>query len=878
MTPTYRSGREIRTLFLRYFQEHGHLVLPSSSLVPSNDPTLLLTNAGMNQMKPFFLGEATPPAPCLVTAQKCFRTVDIDSVGDESHLTFFEMLGNFSVGDYFKEGAIRLAWEFLTRVVELPGERLYPSIYPEDDESFKLWQTVAGVPPERIVRLEDNWWEMGRTENGPYGPNGPDSEIYFDRGEEYGCGQATCAPGCDCPRFLELWNLVFTEYDNDPTGVRTRLPRPNIDTGMGLERLTMLLQGKRSIYETDLFFPYIELAAELSGTAYGVDDDTDRALRVVADHSRAMTFLIADGVLPSNEGRGYILRRILRRAVRFGRVLGLDRPFLVDLARAVVQEMGDVYPELVQRSDFIYKVVEMEEARFSQTLNVGLNVLDGLVSAARAAGRSELAGEDVFRLYDTFGFPLEVTSELASEAGLSVDLAGFEALMNRQRESARAAARFGSAKRQNLEVYQDFPLEVTFLGYERLDATSQIVGMIANGQSVGRLSAGEEGEIILRETPFYAESGGQVGDTGIIQNERGVADVLDTQRPVPNLIVQRVRIKDGYLLSGDLAEAQVDRARRLAVARHHTATHLLHRALREILGTHVQQAGSLVAPDRLRFDFTHFRPMTPEEIAQTEERVNREIRANLARETTVTTYPEALAAGAMALFGEKYGDQVRMVCLGDYSCELCGGTHVERTGDIGYFHVTAEESVGAGVRRIEAVTGDAADRVVRERIGLLARLSQELGGDVETRVHSLLEELQAERRHAQQLQRQLAARDVERLLDQAVRVDGLTVVAARVEVPNQETLREMGDLIRGRVSPSVVALGSVFNGRPGIVVMVGGNAGVSARDIIGKVAPTMGGGGGGSPQVAQAGGRAPEKLDEALGQVVSAVQALVDNR
>ncbi|HEX5417964.1 MAG TPA: alanine--tRNA ligase, partial [Chloroflexota bacterium] len=701
------SSNDVRRLFIQFFQERNHLVLPSSSLVPSNDPTLLLTSAGMVQIKPYFLGEALPPAPRLASIQKCFRATDIEKVGNERNLTFFEMLGNFSVGDYFKAGAIEFAWEFLTNRVGFDSNRLYPSVFPDDQEARDLWQKIAGVPPERIVALEDNWWEAG-----PVGPNGPDSEIYYDRGAEFGCGKDTCAPGCDCARFLEVWNLVFMQYYRDPTGVQTPLPRKNIDTGMGFERLTMLLQEKKTVYETDLFAPIIERAAEIAGIRYGQSDQTDFALRVIADHSRSVTFLIADGVLPSNEGRGYILRRILRRAVRFGRLLGIEKPFLQRTVQVVINLLGYAYPELVGREDFILKVVEMEESRFSQTLTVGLRLLDELIAGAKAAGQNELAGEEVFRLYDTYGFPVELTTELAQEAGLSVDLAGFETSMARQREAARAASRFVASKNLGKEAFAQLPLEVEFLGYERLDATSQIVGMFKGGQLVGEMLDGDEGDIVLRDTPFYAESGGQIGDTGTLANERGRAEVVDTQRPVPNLIVHRVRIVQGSLMSGDIVEATVDAARRADIARNHSATHLLHQALRQTLGPHVQQAGSLVAPDRLRFDFTHFGPVSPDELARVEEQVNREIRSNLVKDTVQTTYQEALAAGAMALFGEKYGERVRMVCFGDYSCELCGGTHVERSGDIGYFLITGEESVGAGIRRIEAVTGSTADRVV----------------------------------------------------------------------------------------------------------------------------------------------------------------------
>ncbi|HVC31939.1 MAG TPA: alanine--tRNA ligase [Chloroflexota bacterium] len=864
------TSNQIRASFLQFFQEKNHLVLPSSSLVPQGNPSLLLTNAGMIQMMPYFLGEAVPPAPRLASAQKCFRTVDIDRVGDERHLTFFEMLGNFSVGDYFQEGAIAFAWEYLTRRVGLEPDRLYPSIYPTDEAAFRAWQTIAGVPPERIVRLEDNWWKVG-----PTGPNGPDSEIYYDRGEAYGCGQATCAPGCECARFLEIWNLVFMQYYTDQTGASTPLPRKNIDTGLGLERLTLLLQGKRTVYETDLFLPIVERAASIAGVTYGVDERTDYSLRVIADHSRAVTFLIADGVLPSNEGRGYILRRVLRRAIRHGRLLGIQQPFLIETVQVVIDLMAGAYGELGQRQEFILKVVEMEETRFSQTLTAGLSVLDQMIAGARESGQQQLSGQEVFRLYDTFGFPMELTVELAEEAGLTVDLDAFEQAMQQQRAKARAASKFGAGPRQSAEAYAQLPLDVTFLGYERLDATSQIVGMIVAGQLVGKMELGDEGEIVLRESPFYAESGGQVGDTGKIANERGVAEVLDTQRPVPHLIVQRVRIVEGALLSGDIVEASVEAERRADIARNHSATHLLHKALRETLGTHVQQAGSLVAPDRLRFDFTHFRPVSPDELAAIERRVNQEIQCNLPKETTITTYQEALAAGAMALFGEKYGERVRMVCLGDYSCELCGGTHVERSGDIGFFLIVAEESVGAGVRRIDAVVGQSADRVVRERLSTLDRLAKRLGGEPEQRVQALLEELQEERRHVAQLQRQLAAGQVEGLLRQAVKVDGVKVITATVQAPNQEALREMGDILRERAGRGVVVLGSVFNGKPGLVAMVTPGVAVNASELVRKVAGAIGGSGGGRPDVAQAGGRFPDKLNEALDQVVPLVRTLL---
>jgi alanyl-tRNA synthetase len=856
------SGPELRRLFLDYFREKGHLVVPSSSLIPHGDPTLLLTSAGMVPFKPYFMGEAAPPAPRLTSCQKCFRTTDIESVGNERNLTFFEMLGNFSIGDYFKEGAIEFAWELSTQRLKLPAERIWVTIYPEDDEAEAIWRDKIGMPAERIVRHKENWWGPA----GNSGPCGPDSELYLDRGVELGCGALTCAPGCSCPRFLEFWNLVFMQFYQDETGKRTPLPRKNIDTGMGLERLAMMLQGAPTVYETDLFRPIIEQACALTGKRFGESADIDFSLRVIADHSRAVTFLIADGVLPGNEGRGYILRRILRRAVRHGRRLGLDRPFLVDTSRTVVDLFGEAYPELLERRAFIERVVGNEEVKFGQTLQLGLAVLDEAIADLKARGETVIPGEIAFRLHDTYGFPRELTDEVAREHGLSVDEAGFEAAMARQREQARTAQRFAVGQRNDAQVYQQLVVPAcTFLGYERLDAETVVTAILEGERSVAQADAGSEVEIVLRETPFYAEAGGQVGDTGWIIGPHGRAQVLDTQRPLDPLIIHRARVTEGWLEVGEAVRAKVDAQRRLDIMRNHTATHLLHRALREILGTHVQQAGSLVAPDRLRFDFTHLAPLTAEERVAIERLVNERIRDAMAVSTSITTYQEAVAAGAMAFFGDKYGATVRMVSTGDFSRELCGGTHVSNTGQIGFFLLVSETGIGAGLRRVEALTGRGAEEYVRSQLRVLDRASARLGGgDVEARLESLLAELQQARRQVQELQRQIGHGEVERLLAQAQDIDGLRVVTGDVRVPDRAALLELGDELRGRIGRGVVVLGSIVAEKPAFVAMVTPGVGVHAGRLIRQVAALTGGSGGGKPEVAQAGGKDPERLPEAL--------------
>src|SRR5438270_6225776 len=681
------TGTEIRERFLDFFVSKGHLKVPSSSLVPRNDPTVLLTTAGMQQMIPYFLGRETPPALRLTSAQKCFRTTDIDKVGNERSLTFFEMMGNFSVGDYFKREAIAFAWELLTGVFKIPANKLYPTVHPEDDEAPRWWSEIAGYPDEAIVRLEDNWWGPP----GASGPCGPDSEIYYDRGVEHGCGRADCKPGCECERFLEIWNLVFMQYYQDLDGTRTPLPRKNIDTGLGLERLTMVLQGKESVFDTDLFRPIIDRFAAMANTTYGQDAKHDISLRVIADHGRALVFLAADGVRPSNEGRGYILRRLLRRAVRHGKLLGLDRPFLSEAADTVINLMKSHYAELGQQRDRIVEIISLEEKKFNQTLNAGLSLLTGLIEELQQKGRHAIPGEEAFKLYDTHGFPLELTQEVAAEHGLTVDVSGFEQAMKRQQERSRAPGAFTQAQDDQplLEVLKRVgPTE--FTGYEGITGSGNVVALIVDGAEVESISTPQRAMLVLDSTPFYAESGGQIGDQGDISGSVGVFHVQDTRRPVKGLIVHYGEMLEGYMRAGEKVQASVIEQRREDTIRNHSATHLLHKALRDIIGPQVEQRGSLVEPERLRFDFACPRALTSQEIALIDEQINRWIRADLPIHTNIMPLQEALTTGAMALFGEKYEDEVRVVSMGK-SIELCGGTHCSSTGQIGLY-ITIQET------------------------------------------------------------------------------------------------------------------------------------------------------------------------------------------
>jgi len=867
------TSTEVRQLFLDFFVRKGHLRVPSSSLIP-DDPTVLLTTAGMQQMIPYFLGVETPPSRQLTSAQKCFRTTDIDKVGNERTLTFFEMLGNFSVGDYFKRGAIEFAWEFLTQVVKLPADRLHPTVHPEDKEAPKLWSEIAGIPDEGIVRLEDNWWGPP----GDSGPCGPDSEIYYDRGVEHGCGRADCKPGCECERFLEIWNLVFMEFYQDLEGARTPLPRKNIDTGLGLERLTMVLQGKESIFDTDAFRVIIDRFAALANTAYGKDEKTDISLRVIADHARALVFLAADGVLPSNEGRGYIFRRILRRAVRHGRLLGLDKPFLAEAADTVINLMSGHYVELDQRRDRIVEILSLEEKKFGLTLNAGLSLLNNMLEDLKQRGRTVLSGEDAFKLYDTHGFPLELTQEVAAEHGFTIDVSGFEQSMQQQQERSRAASAFtrGRDDEALAEVLKRVG-PTAFTGYEGVTGSGKVVGLVVDGEEVESISAPQEALVVLDSTPFYAESGGQIGDRGDISESMGVFQVEDTRRPLKGLIVHYGQISEGYIRVGDEVQANVNAQRREDTMRNHSATHLLHKALRDIIGPQVEQRGSLVEPERLRFDFASPRALTAAEVAKVDDQVNRWIRQDLPVITKIMPLKDALETGAMALFGEKYEGEVRVVTMGK-SVELCGGTHCSATGQIGLYITTQETSIAAGVRRIEALTGRGAETYLRKRSALVEAISAKLQTQpdmLESRVDQLTQELAIERRQVAQFQREAALRQAEALAQKAQEVSGIPVVATTVDVPDDKVLREMGDMVLKRLGrPGVVVLAGNFGDRVGIQVSVSPELtkrGLHAGKIAGAVGQRLGGRGGGRPESAQGGGKNKAKLGAALDMVAKLV-------
>ena len=878
------SGEEVRRRFVEFFAQRGHREVPSSSLVPHNDPTVLLTTAGMQQMTPYFMGLEQPPAQRMVSVQKCFRTVDIDEVGDESHCTFFFMLGNFSVGDYFKRESLEWSWEFLTRELAIPDDRLYPTVHPDDQDAHRIWRDVIGIPEERIGQLDDNWWgPVGAT-----GPNGPDSEIYFDRGPEHGCGAPDCAPGCDCERYLEIWNNVFMEFVQHPDGTRTPLPRQHVDTGMGLERLAMVMQQAESVYDIDLYQAIIQHVAKQAGVTYGGDPEIDRALRIIADHARGGTFLIADGVLPGNEGRSYVLRRILRRAIRAGRKLGLEDPFLAGVAGVVIDQFAHHYRELSDRRVQIEKVLAHEEESFGRTIDAGtirFHATAKMVIAAAAERGETVAntfpGREAFRLYDTYGFPFDLTVDLAREQGLEIDRTGFEEALAEQREISRggAADAFRDRARSRAEVYVELAQGPTeFLGYGETTAEARILGLVGADGPREEAEAGDTIEVILDRTPFYGESGGQIGDTGWIRTDTGLIDIDDTFKPTPDVHVHRGIVAEGFARTGEPARVEIDAERRAAIRRNHTATHLLHRALRTVLGEASRQAGSLVAPDRLRFDFTSLEGVNAGQLANVAAIVNHEITRNVPVTTEVRAYQDAVEGGAMALFGEKYGDSVRVVEVAGFSQELCGGTHVRATGDIGPFLIVSEGSVAAGVRRIEAVTGDAAI----ERMLTQQRILEESGRalratwlEAPEHIDALQERVRGLERETERLRGQLAAARAGDLLDRAVDVNGLRVLAARADVEGKDALRQMGDRLRDRMGSGVVVLGAVIDGLPSLLAMVTPDLvaqGVKAGDIVRETAAIVDGRGGGRPELAEAGGKDAGKLDAALAAVAGIVE------
>lgn len=864
------NSSEIRRAFLSFFEERGHKVIPSSSLIPHGDPTLLLTTAGMVQFKPYFLGEAIPPSRRLTSCQKCFRTTDIESVGDSKHLTFFEMLGNFSIGDYFKKEAIAWAWEFVTQRLALSPKNLWITIFYEDEEAFHYWREI-GVPEPRILRFgeKENFWGPA----GNSGPCGPCSEIHYDFGAQVGCGKPTCAPNCDCGRFSEIWNLVFTQYNQDETGQRTLLPRPNIDTGMGLERITAAVNGKVSVYETDLLVPLVKCISDLAGKGYGANTDADNAMRVVAEHSRGISFLIADGVVPSNEGRGYVLRRLLRRTALFGRRLGLDKPFLTETAKAVMELMGSLYPEIVQRREFVLKVIEFEEARFRETIDTGLELIEAVMVKEANRKTKQISGEDAFRLYDTYGFPVELTREIAGEHAFSVDIEGFEKEMVKQRERARASHKFETSLVSDTVTGEQLGIpETAFVGYHTLEQKSVVLSILVNGSLIDNVAEGQTASLILEETPFYGEMGGQIGDTGEIRGASGRFLVTNTVRIPGDVIVHEGKVVEGNLAVGDEVRAIVDRERRLDIARNHTATHLLQAALRQVLGEHVQQRGSLVAPDRLRFDFSHLEAMTEAEIGEVQHIVNEKIRQNLPVFSEETAYERAIEEGAIALFNEKYGNVVRLMKIGRpaVSAELCGGTHVTSTGEIGYFQIISESGIGTGLRRIEAVTGRGAETYFDRRLATLESVAKTLGAsaeDVQEKLSDVAAELAKERKRVLALERELAKREAESLVSRAEKVNGVTLLVARTPASSQQVLREMADFLRDKLKSAIIVLGTVYEDKPYFLTVVTPDLvekGYNAGDIVKQVARVAGGGGGGRASLAQAGGKYKDKVDEAL--------------
>lgn len=873
------KAAEIRAKWLEFFASKGHQIEPSAPLVPHNDPSLLWINAGMAPLKPYFDGRVKPENPRIANSQKCIRTNDIENVGKtRRHHTLFEMLGNFSIGDYFKEEVITWAWEFLTspQWIGFEPEKLSVTVYPEDEEAFKFWNEKIGLPAERIVKLQDNFWDIGE------GPCGPCTEIFYDRGEKYGdLSDPECYPGGENERFLEVWNLVFSQFNHNKDGSYTPLPNKNIDTGAGLERITSIVQDVDSNFDTDLFMPYIERTSAISGIKYKTNAEYDVAFKVIADHVRMVTFAVGDGVLPSNEGRGYIIRRLLRRAVRYGKVLGIDRPFLWELTATVGEVMGSYYPEVLEKREFIEKVIRTEEERFHETLTDGLAILADLCAKARAEGKNEISGPDAFKLYDTYGFPFDLTEDYATEQGMVVDREGFDASMEEQRERARAARQETDSMKVQGGPLADYTDKSEFIGYDQLTAEARVIAIVADNQFVDAAGVDEKVLVILDRTPFYAESGGQVSDVGTLTGNGTTAEVLGLSKAPYGQHVHQVAITAGALRVGDTVTAAVNAAERGDTIKNHTATHLLHKALKEVLGEHVNQAGSLVGPERLRFDFSHFGAVTPDELADIERRVNEQIWLGTELDISLKPIAEAKSMGAMALFGEKYGDIVRVVRVGDYSLELCGGCHVRNTSQIGLFKIVSEGGIGSGVRRIEAVTGKGAYNYLDDQLGLLkqaAALLKSSVADVPKRIEAAQAEARQLQRDNESLQGKLSRLEAADLVGQAKSVGGVTLLAAQVNASGMDALRGVADELKAKLGSAVLALGAVDGDKVNLVVAVTNDLvgkGLHAGKLIKVIAAICGGGGGGKPELAQAGGKDPSKLAEALAAAERLVSAQV---
>ncbi|WP_305926680.1 alanine--tRNA ligase [Bacillus mycoides] len=874
------TGAQIRQMFLDFFQEKGHAVEPSASLVPHEDPSLLWINSGVATLKKYFDGRVIPQNPRITNAQKSIRTNDIENVGKTArHHTFFEMLGNFSIGDYFKEEAITWAWEFLTsdKWIGFDKELLSVTIHPEDEEAFTIWNEKMGVPKERIIRLEENFWDIGE------GPSGPNTEIFYDRGESYGndFSDPELYPGGENERYLEVWNLVFSQFNHNPDGSYTPLPKKNIDTGMGLERMTSIVQDVPTNFDTDLFMPMIGATESISGEKYRNGDlEKDMAFKVIADHIRTVTFAVGDGALPSNEGRGYVLRRLLRRAVRYSKKLNINRPFMFELVPVVGEVMKDFYPEVLEKKDFIAKVVKNEEERFHETLHDGESILAEVIAKAKEEKTTVISGVDAFRLYDTYGFPIELTEEYAEEAGMTVDQAGFENEMEKQRERARAARQDVDSMQVQGGVLGEVKVASEFVGYGTVATESNVVALVKNGEYTDSLQAGEEGQLMLDVTPFYAESGGQIADRGYLLADGVKVVVKDVQKAPNGQNLHKVVVEEGTLTKDAAVKAVIDTKNRSSVVKNHTATHLLHQALKDILGTHVNQAGSLVTSERLRFDFSHFGQVQADELEKIERIVNEKIWESIDVAISQKAIEEAKEMGAMALFGEKYGDVVRVVQVGDYSLELCGGCHVDNTASIGIFKIVAESGIGAGTRRIEAVTGKSAYELMNDQVGLLKEAAGKMKTnpkDILTRVDGLFAEVKQLQKENESLAAKLSNIEAGNLTDSVMTVDGVNVLAAKVNVADMNNLRTMMDDLKNKLESAVVVLASVNDDKVNILAGVTKDLisqGYHAGKLVKEVASRCGGGGGGRPDMAQAGGKNPAQVEEALAFVQEYVKSV----
>ena len=871
---------ELRRMFLEFFESKDHLAMKSFSLVPHNDNSLLLINAGMAPLKPYFTGQEIPPRRRVCTCQKCIRTGDIENIGKTArHGTFFELLGNFSFGDYFKTESLHWSWEFLTQVVGLDPDRLYPSIYLDDEEAFKIWNEEIGVPAERIFRFgrEDNFWEHGA------GPCGPCSEIYYDRGEKYGCGKPDCTVGCECDRYIEVWNNVFSQFENDGHGNYTELAQKNIDTGMGLERLAVVVQDVDSLFTIDTNKALLDRVCQLAGKEYQKDYETDVSLRIVTDHIKSCTFMISDGIMPSNEGRGYVLRRLLRRAARHGRKLGIEGKFLANLSDTVIALSKDGYPELEEKKVMIFKVLTEEEDKFNKTIDQGLAILSDMEEEMRKSGSDTLSGADAFKLYDTYGFPLDLTKEILEERSFQVDEEGFAACMKEQKEKARKARKTTNYMGADVTVYQSIDPAVTtkFVGYDHLVHDSAITVLTTEDEIVEALTDGQRGTILVEETPFYGTMGGQQADTGVIVSENGEFTVEDTIHLQGGKVGHVGVMTKGMFKTGDTVTLKVDEENRALTARNHSATHLLHKALRTVLGDHVEQAGSLVTRDRLRFDFTHFSAMTPEEIRQVEEIVNKEIHAGLSVVTDEMSLEDAKKTGAMALFGEKYGETVRVVRMGDFSTELCGGTHVANTSSISSFKILSEAGIAAGVRRIEALTSDglmAHYAETEKELHEAAAAAKTTPGALTAKIEAMLEEIKALHSENEKLKSKLAKEAMGDVMDQVQEVKGVKVLAVRADGVDMNGLRNLGDQLKEKLGEGVIVIASVLDGKVNLMATAtdgAQKAGAHAGNLIKAIAGLVGGGGGGRPNMAQAGGKNPAGVDEALAKVAETVESQV---